>query len=66
MACKNRGIYGVFGSVVGPEYLQHMPPRNIRVLAIYLIMLGWKTSKYYYETDELPHPRPTQPKKQLG
>ena len=34
-----------------------------RVFAIYLIMLGWKTCKYYYETDELPNPRPTQPKK---
>ena len=27
------------------------------------IMSGWKTYKYYYETDELPNPRPTQPKK---
>ena len=27
-----------------------------RVFAIYLIMLGWKTCKYYYETDELPNP----------
>ena len=26
-------------------------------------MLGWKTCKYYHETDELPSPRPTQPKK---
>ena len=26
-------------------------------------MLGWKTYEYYYETDELPDPRPTQPKK---
>ena len=26
-------------------------------------MLGWKTNKHYYETDELPNPRPTQPKK---
>ena len=26
-------------------------------------MLGWKTYEYYYETDELPNPRPTQPKK---
>ena len=33
-----------------------------RVFAIYQIMLGWKTWKYYYETDELPNPRPTQPK----
>ena len=34
-----------------------------RVFAIYHIMLGWKTCKCYYETDELPNPRPTQPKK---
>ena len=35
-----------------------------RVFAIYQIMLGWKTCKYYYETDELPNLRPiTQPKK---
>ena len=26
-------------------------------------MLGWKTFTYYYETDKLPNPRPTQPKK---
>ena len=32
------------------------------VFAIYQIMLGWKTYEYYYETDELPNPRPTQPK----
>ena len=25
-------------------------------------MLDWKTCKYYYETDELPNPRPTQGK----
>ena len=35
----------------------------IRVFAIYQIMLGWKTCKYYHETNELPNPRPTQPKK---
>ena len=34
-----------------------------RVFAIYLITLGWKTYKYYYESDELPNPRPAQPKK---
>ena len=34
-----------------------------RVFAIYQILLGWKILKYYYETDELPNPRPTQPKK---
>ena len=36
------------------------------VFAIYQLLLGWKTCKYYYETDELPNPRPTQPKKNLG
>ena len=33
-----------------------------RVFAICLIMLGWETRKYYYETEELPNPTPTQPK----
>ena len=33
----------------------------IRVFAIHHILLGWKTCKKYYETDELPNPRPTQP-----
>ena len=35
----------------------------VSVFAICQILLGWKTFKYYYETDELPNPRPTQPKK---
>ena len=34
-----------------------------RVFAIYQILVGWKTIEYHYETDELPNPRPTQPKK---
>ena len=34
-----------------------------RMFVIYGIMLSWKTYEYYYETDELPNPRPTQPKK---
>ena len=34
-----------------------------RVFAIYHILLGWETCKDYYETDELPNPRPTQPKR---
>ena len=29
----------------------------------YQLVLGWKTHELYYETDELPNPRPTQPKK---
>ena len=33
----------------------------IKVFTIYQIMLGWKTSKHYNHTDELPNPRPTQP-----
>ena len=33
------------------------------VFAIYQIMLSWKTYSFYYETDELPNPRPAQPKK---
>ena len=37
-----------------------------RVFAIYQIVLGWKTYEYYCETDELPNPRPTQPKKKIA
>ena len=37
-----------------------------RVFTIYQILLGWKTYKYCYETDKLPNPRPTQPKKKIG
>ena len=36
-----------------------------RVFAIYQIVLGWKTYEYYYETDELPNPRLTKPKKKM-
>ena len=35
---------------------------SIRVLAILFCWVG-KHVKYYYETDELPNPRPAQPKK---
>ena len=28
------------------------------VFAIYQILLGWKTYRYYYETNELPNPMP--------
>ena len=34
-----------------------------RVFVIYQTMSAWKTYKYHHETDELPNPRPTQPKK---
>ena len=47
----------LFGNVIPPN------GHCIRVFAIYQMMLGWKTYKYYYETDELPNPRPSQPKK---
>ena len=40
--------------------------KTVGVFAIYQILLGWKTRKYFYETDELPNPRPTQPKKKIG
>ena len=33
------------------------------VFAIYQILLGWKTYKYYHEPKKLPNPRPIQPKK---
>ena len=40
---------------------------NNRGFPIYQTMLGYKTCKYYYETDELIRdPRPTQPKKKSG
>ena len=41
-------------------------PCTNRVVAIYQIMLGWKTWKCYYETDELPNPRQTQPQEKVG
>ena len=44
----------------GPEYNNRLYINN-RVFAIYLVILGWKTYKYYCETNELPNPRPTQP-----
>ena len=34
-----------------------------RVFAKYQVMLGWQACKYYHESNELPNPRPTQPKK---
>ena len=36
---------------------------NRVLFVIHQIRLGWKTYRYYYETDELPNPRPTQHKK---
>ena len=37
-----------------------------RVFPIYHVLLGWKTCKYYYETVELPNPRPTPTQDKLG
>ena len=36
------------------------------MFAIYQILLGWKTYEYYYETNKLRNPRPTQPKKKVA
>ena len=49
--------------MVGPDYYGS-PSIVIRVFAICQILMGWKTCKYYYETDELPNPKanPTQEK----
>ena len=33
--------------------------------AIYQIILGWKTYQLYYETDELPNPRPTKTREKI-
>ena len=49
----------LFGNI---ECIYPKAQTHIRVFAIHQIMLGWKTYKYYYETDELLNSRPTQPK----
>ena len=55
--------------VEGPLHLTQkttLKNKSVRasVFAIYHIMLGWNTDEYYcHETDELPNPRPTEPKK---
>ena len=51
-----------FPTLLGGLVLWYPRIPSTRVFAIYQILLGWKTYKYYYETDELPNPRPTQPK----
>ena len=40
-----------------------IPGTIIGSFAIHQTLLGWTTYKYDYETDELPNPRPTQPRK---
>ena len=41
--------------------------RVIRVFfAIYKVLSGLKPYNHYYETDELPNPRRTQPNKKMG
>ena len=52
--------------LLAPAQFGHQNTLYTRVFAIYLILLGWKQYKYYYETDELPNPRPIQPKKKIG
>ena len=57
--------YGVFVCVFCVWFCVWCACVVVRVLvfAIYEILFGWQTYKYYYETDDLPNPRPTQPKK---
>ena len=59
------GLFGgLFRSVRKYKATLCFPP--IRVFAIRQIPLGWKAYRCYHETDELPNPRPTQPKGKLG
>ena len=52
-----------------PNHPTNKPPNQStsqypgKGVSIYQILLGWKTYKYYYETDELPNPRPPNPRK---
>ena len=50
---------------ITPHHAQAQHQESTAVLCdfFYQILLGWKTYKYCHETDELPNPRPTQPKK---
>ena len=52
---------GVVGLAFLAYYCYSIYHSANRVIAIYQLLLGWKTCKYYHETDELPNPRPTQP-----
>ena len=61
--------FGKFGTLTkntpGNRYtLPTTPLQTLGCLAIYLIILGWKTYKCYHETDEIPNPKanPTQEK----
>ena len=58
------GYYLGYLGHVCPTYEHTLHSTAIRVFAIHQILLGWKTCKYYYETDELtnPGPKPTQEK----
>ena len=56
------GVFGCVG-VVGWDGYVGCDGGVSKVFAIYQLMLGWKTCKYYCETDELPNPRPTQSNK---
>ena len=38
MWCVKIGLYLGFGSTVGPDYLQHTPPRNARYHALFIVM----------------------------
>ena len=57
----SRVLNGRYSDVM-PSSVSHVRPM-IRVMRFYQIMLGWRSCRYYRETDELPNPRPAQPKK---
>ena len=51
-------------TILGPDYSVPSPVSRCLRHTWYLVyqtILRWKKCKYYYETDELPNPRPTQP-----
>ena len=56
-------VTGVLGAVLG-KFVVVVVDLTLGCLRfVYEILLGWETCKQYYETVELPNPRPTQPKK---
>ena len=48
MVCKNRGTVYMFffGSIVGPDYLQHIPPRNRCITNI--VQHKWGTAVFIF------------------
>ena len=61
LAIQSDPVYiGFFFNRISGFQARIVPTCNSRAIAIYQIMLGWKTCKYYHETYDLPNPRPTQ------